>query len=240
MKKVLLICEGDIAKSLINRLIQANIMHSSYDIVYSNDSFLIDIDEKPSSFTFYKFDPTSYSKLSLLTSKTLHDDCLVVYSNKFDTIEIVKNIRKLRPNLYITVYNFWNLEFKDEYIQNFNAISELSNSLMQKLPNIPVLAQNIGLKQGEILEVKVPFGSPYIYRYIGSITQNKFKIVALYRSQKLLLSKPTIIQTIPPCLKKKNWMLCQLLCPPIFTFKWQISSLTITSIHLLKNPSLRR
>jgi hypothetical protein len=193
MKQVLLICEGDVAKALLHRLIISNNTHNHYDIVYSNDAFLIDVDEKPTNFTFYKFDPTSYSKLSLLTSKTMHDDCLIVYSNKFDTIEIIKNIKKLRPTLYITVYNFWNLEFQDTYIQNFNAIRELSNALMQKLPNIPVLAQSIGLRKGEIMEVKIPFGSSYVYRYIGSISQNRFKIVALYRNGILLLSKPTIV-----------------------------------------------
>ena len=43
--------------------------------------------------------------------------------------------------------------------------------MVEKLPNVPVLAQNIGLKQGEIMEIRIPFGSSYAYRYIGSIEQ---------------------------------------------------------------------
>lgn len=192
MKKVLLILDGDVAKALLNRLIQANITHSEYDVVYINDNLIEGI-EKSSNFIFYKFDPTSYSKISLILSKKNHEDCLVVFSNKFDTLEIVSNIKKIKPSLFINVYNMWNLEFDFENLNNFNAISELSNALFQKLPNIPVLAQNVGMKKGEIMEVKIPFGSPYAYRYIGSISQEKFKIVALYRNAKLVLIKPTII-----------------------------------------------
>lgn len=65
--------------------------------------------------------------------------------------------------------------------------------MVEKLPNIPVMAQNIGLKQGEIMEIKIPFGSSYAYRYIGSIEQNEWKIFGLYRNEQLINIKPSLI-----------------------------------------------
>ena len=53
----------------------------------------------------------------------------------------------------------------------YKGIDVLANGMVERLPNVPVLAQNIGLKQGEIMEIKIPFGSSYAYRSIDSIEQ---------------------------------------------------------------------
>ena len=63
----------------------------------------------------------------------------------------------------------------------------LAAHLYDQLPNVPLVAQNVGLGQGEIMEVHVPFGSTYAYRHIGSIVQKKWKIAALYRDEKQIL-----------------------------------------------------
>jgi len=68
--------------------------------------------------------------------------------------------------------------------------------LYDQLPNVPLVAQNVGLGQGEIMEVHVPFGSSYTYRHIGSILQRKWKIAALYRDEKQIL--PTNATMIKP------------------------------------------
>ena len=65
--------------------------------------------------------------------------------------------------------------------------------MVEKLPNVPVLAQNIGLRQGEIMEIRIPFGSSYAYRYIGSIEQKEWKIFGLYRNQKMITIKPSLV-----------------------------------------------
>jgi hypothetical protein len=56
-----------------------------------------------------------------------------------------------------------------------------------------VVAQNIGLRQGEIMEIRIPFGSSYAYRYIGSIEQVEWKIFGLYRNDRLISIKPSLI-----------------------------------------------
>lgn len=191
MKRVLILLDGIIAKGLLNRLVLLDTSHSSYDVVYMNDDVLPEL--KPQNFTFYKFDPTSYSKLKLIMSKVAHNDILVVMSNKDDTLGVIKNISLINPNIHFNVFNQWGLTFDSENIHEYNAVDVLSNGLIERLPGVPVVAQNVGLKQGEIMEVRIPFGSSYAYRYIGSISQKDWKIFALYRNNVLMNVKPTLI-----------------------------------------------
>ncbi|HIP12184.1 MAG TPA: potassium transporter TrkA [Arcobacter sp.] len=191
MKRVLILLDGIVAKVMLKRLIQTDTSHSVYDVVYMNDNIL-DL-QKPQNFTFYKFDPTSFSKLKLVMSKVVHTDALVVMSNRNDTKAVLDNIELINPNLFFSVYNEWNLKFDNIHIQDYNGLDVLANGLIEKLPNVPVTAQNIGLKQGEIMEIKIPFGSSYAYRYIGSISQKEWKIFALYRNGILVNAKPTVV-----------------------------------------------
>jgi len=191
MKNVLVILDGHIAKHLMKRMIDLNNNFNQYDIIYTDDNILED--NLPSNFTLYKFDPTSYSKLSFVLNKVLYQNALVVLSTKEDTIAVIENIRKKYRDLNFNVYDNWDLQLNDKNIQYYRGQDVLSNGLIELLPNIPVFAQNIGLKQGEIMEIKVPFGSTYAYRYIGSIGQKDWRIVALYRNQQLMTVKASLI-----------------------------------------------
>ena len=191
MKKVLVILDGNIAKYLIKRMIALNNNLNQYDIVYIDDSILPK--STPSNFTFYKFDPTSHSKLKFILDNALYQDALVALATKEDTIAVISNIRSKYSDLNFSVYDQWDLELKDKNIKYYRSNDIISNGLVEQLPNIPVFAQNIGLRQGEIMEIKIPFGSTYAYRYIGGIGQKDWKIVAVYRSEKLIPVKPSLI-----------------------------------------------
>ncbi|MEA3497865.1 MAG: potassium transporter TrkA [Campylobacterota bacterium] len=191
MKNVLVILDGQIAKHLVKRMIDLNNNLNQYDIVYTNDNVLpADV---PSNFILYKFDPTSFSKLQFILNKELYQDALIVLNSKEDTLAVIHNIRIKYKNLNFTIYDQWDLELNDKNIQYYKGNDILSNGLVEQLPNIPVFAQNIGNRQGEIMEIKIPFGSTYAYRYVGSIGQKDWKIVALYRNQKLITIKPSLI-----------------------------------------------
>jgi len=190
MKNVLVILDGKIAKHLIKRMIALNNNSNQYDIVYTDDSIICE--QIPSNFTLYKFDPTSYSKLKFILNKVLYQDALVVLSTKEDTLSVIDNIRKIYKDLNFSVYDQWDIDI-DENINYYRSNDIISNGLVEQLPNIPVFAQNIGLRQGEIMEIKVPFGSTYAYRYIGSIAQKDWKIVSLYRNEELIPIKPSLI-----------------------------------------------
>lgn len=191
MKNVLVILDGIVAKKLLDRMVETNTGNNIYDIVYMNDYILPE--HKPSNFTFYKFDPTSQSKLNIVLDKVTHNEALVVLNSKNDTLSVISNIRKHKVNFHFSVYDSWDLDIKDDKIHYYQGNEILANGLLEQLPNIPVLAQNIGLRQGEIMEIKIPFGSSYAYRYIGSIAQKDWKIFALYRNHTLINVKPSLV-----------------------------------------------
>lgn len=191
MKNILVVVDGIVGHKLLNRMVSANTGDNVYDVVYMNEKILPE--KKPSNFTFYQFDPTSMSKMLLVLNKDIHTDVLIVLTTKDETINTIKNIRFEKKNINITIYDNWNIQLNDNYLSRYSGVDVLANGLLEKLPNIPVVAQNIGLRLGEIMEIKIPFGSTYAYRYIGSIEQKEWKIFGLYRNNKLISVKPTII-----------------------------------------------
>lgn len=191
MKKILIILDGIVAKKLMQRIVEANTGENAYDVIYMSDVILPV--QKPSNFTFYKFDPTSKSKLAMVLDKNIHTEVLVVLNSKDEMLSVIKNIREHKQNLQMNVLDYWNINIEDPYVNVYKGIDVLANGMVERLPNIPVVAQNIGLKQGEIMEIRIPFGSSYAYRYVGSIEQKKWKIFALYRNETLITIKPSLV-----------------------------------------------
>lgn len=191
MKKILVILDGIVAKKLMQRIIEANTGDNDYDVIYISDAILPV--QKPSNFTFYKFDPTSKSKLAMVLDKNIHSEVLIALNSKDEMLNVIRNIRDHTKNIQMSVLDYWGIKVNDPLVQVYRGIEVLANGMVEKLPNVPVLAQNIGLKQGEIMEIRVPFGSSYAYRYIGSIEQKQWKIFGLYRNQKMMELKPSIV-----------------------------------------------
>ena len=149
--------------------------------------------QKPSNFTFYKFDPTSNSKLTMVLEKNIHSEVMMALNSKDEMMSVIKNIREYKKNLQITILDYWGINLNDQFISIYKGIEVLANGMVERLPNVPVLAQNIGLKQGEIMEIRVPFGSSYAYRSIASIEQKQWRIFGIYRNQKMLELRPTLV-----------------------------------------------
>ena len=196
MKRILIVADGIVAKHFLHRVVETFVSTNEYTIVTLDRSILPE--KIPSNFIVYEFDPTSYIKLSKIM-KWEFDDIFIVMKNRLDAEGTYQNIRRLDPVTRITFYNKWDIDFsgdlffEDENLININANELIANRLFDFLPNVPVIAQNVGLGQGEIMEVLVPFGSAYVYRHIGTIIQNQWRIVALYRANQLLLPKPSLM-----------------------------------------------
>lgn len=191
MKKILIILDGIVAKKLLQRIVESNTGDNNYDVVYLNDVILPV--QKPSNFTFYKFDPTSNSKLSIVLEKNIYTEVLMALNSKDEMLSVIKNIREYKKNLQITILDYWGININDQFINIYKGIEVLANGMVERLPNVPVLAQNIGLKQGEIMEIRIPFGSSYAYRSIASIEQKQWRIFGIYRNQKMLDLRPTLV-----------------------------------------------
>lgn len=184
MKKILIISDGDIGDNFIKRTIQTYTSENIYYVVQRNAK--IYKDANPKKYKFYEFDATSLYKISNLL-KMEFVEVVIIMDNQLDTEHTIKNIRTIKKQLRIVVLNSWNLTSKDSNIVLINSNEILASRLIDYLPNVPVIAQNVGIGEGEIMEVLVPFGSSFVYRHIGVIEQKKWRIVAIYRNRELLM-----------------------------------------------------
>ncbi|MDQ1263115.1 MAG: uncharacterized protein QG559_116 [Campylobacterota bacterium] len=184
MKKILIIGDGDTFKRFIHRVSQTYTSENMYYVVETKANKHKDIN--PARFKFFEFDPTSFHKLSNLL-KMEFAQVIVVMQKQSDALHTIKNIRVLKKQLRIIVLSKWSFENEDPNVVVINANEILSSRLIDYLPNVPVIAQNVGLGEGEIMEVSVPFGSSFVYRHIGVIEQKEWRIVAIYRNRKLIM-----------------------------------------------------
>jgi len=185
MKKILIVSDGVIGHHFIQRVIGTHTTENRYYIIHP------ETEEKykgynPDRFRFFHFDPTSYYKISAVF-KTDFTQVMLAIENRVELEQTIKNIHILKPTIRIIALDLWNAKSPNDGIEWVNMQEVLALNLMDSLPNIPVLAQNIGLGQGEIMEVIVPFGSSFVYRHIGAIEQNKWQIAAIYRNRQLIL-----------------------------------------------------
>ena len=187
MKKILILTDGETGKHFVERVADTYTSDNIYYVVSMSE---LEIENaKPAQFKFYQFDPTSLHKLSNLL-KMEFIQVVIAMKNSLDVEISIKNIRSVKPQLSIVLLDRWGLEFDDPNVMLVNANDLLANRLLDHLPNVPVIAQNVGMGEGEIMEVLVPFGSSFVYRHLDSIEQNHWKIVAIYRNQRLILPSP--------------------------------------------------
>jgi len=187
MKKILILTDGQTGQRFVERVADTYTSENIYYVVSMNK---LDIpNAKPSQFKFYQFDPTSLHKLANLL-KMEFMQVIIALKNSLDVEISIKNIRSVKSQLRIIALDYWGLEFDDQNIVGVNTNELLSSRLLDYLPNVPVIAQNVGTGEGEIMEVLVPFGSSFVYRHVGALEQNNWKIVAMYRNQRLILPSP--------------------------------------------------
>ena len=188
MKNILLILHGKTSKVFLDRVMNSDLNNKKYHIVHYDDDIVPE--EKPEQFIFYKFDPTSQSKLTSLLERHDYYQVMILLSSKSDVSTTYKNIRSVFQSLQVVLLDSWGLTFQDENLTIVNARDVVSNILSNYLPDLPLAAQNLGLGTGEIMEFKIPFGSPFTYRHISNIEQKRWHIAAIFREHKLILPTP--------------------------------------------------
>ena len=192
MKKILIITDGAVGEHFIQRTLETYTSENIYYIVQMKEKVYEDVN--PARFKFYEFDPTSLYKLANLL-KMEFVQVFIAMDNLVDIENTIKNIRTIKKQLRVIVLNQWDLENEDPNVVLINSNEILASRLLDYLPNVPVIAQNVGTGEGEIMEVLVPFGSSFVYKHIGVIEQKNWRIVAIYRNRKLLMpSRRRMIQ----------------------------------------------
>lgn len=197
MKNILILASGSIAKHFIVWVSKNRVAENRYYVTcYKADT-------KPekigTNITMIDADPTSFSKFKSIMEETRFSNIFIVMEDLEDARYVLKNLALIKSKIRIILVNQWDdpeIGKDQENISIINTNELMAAHLYDHLPNVPLVAQNVGLGQGEIMEVHVPFGSAYAYRHIGSILQRKWKIAALYRDGKQML--PTNATMIRP------------------------------------------
>ncbi len=187
MKKILLIADGAIGAHFIDRVIATYTSENIYYVIEPKERE--HPNANPKQFKFFAFDPTSSHKLTnILKMEFLQ--VIITMQSKTDVEYTVKNIRAFKKLLRIIVLDQFNTQDEDQYTHYINSNELLASRMIDFLPNVPVIAQNVGKGEGEIMEVLVPFASTFVYRHIGVIEQKNWRIVAIYRNNELKLPTP--------------------------------------------------
>ena len=190
MKKILIIADGILAKQFLEKVMETEAGENSYTVVTYKEETLPK--KRPENFKFFEFDPTSFDKLSVILNEQFFQ-VMIIMSNELDVTSSYHNIRRVDNKVRIVIMDRWGLKFEDKRLLMLNSREILASRFTDHLPNTPIVAQNIGLGIGEIMEVSIPVGSSYAYRHLASIEQSKWKIAAVYRSNTLILPRPTLM-----------------------------------------------
>ncbi|WP_300790927.1 TrkA C-terminal domain-containing protein [Helicobacter sp. UBA3407] len=186
MRKVLLILDGIVAKEFLSILMAKHLDKNTYIFVSLDKNLLPQ--NLPQDHEYFSFDPSSPNKLrEILTAQIT--DCYIITDKAEEREIIYHTLRSYSKTLQISILGEIPLQGNDKQLLMISEALVLSGKLFEKFPNVPRTAKYIGLGQGEIMQISVPFGSPYAYRSVGVIKQKKWKIVAIYRSEELILPK---------------------------------------------------
>lgn len=184
MKKILIISDSTIGRHFIQRAIDTFTKDNIYYVIQPKAAVF---ENAPlSRFKFFEFDPTSLYKLSNVL-KMEFSQVFIAMQNSVDIEVTIANIRVSKKRLRIILVDQWALKIEDSNVVQINTNEILASQMFDYLPNVPVIAQNVGLGEGEIMEVLVPFGSSFVYRHVGVIEQKNWRIVGIYRDGKLIL-----------------------------------------------------
>lgn len=188
MKNILILADGSIARHFIQWLSSKRVADNKYTVISYTPGALPE--KMGKHISHLELDPTSFAKMQHVLNEVRYSDIFIVMQNKEDAVYSLKNIRMIDATVRTIFVNLWDdneVARDEENVTVVNTDELMATHLYDYLPNVPVVAQNVGLGSGEIMEVHIPFGSTYAFRHVGSILQRKWKIAAIYRDEKLIL-----------------------------------------------------
>ncbi|CAA6822685.1 MAG: TrkA domain protein [uncultured Sulfurovum sp.] len=197
MKNILILASGTTAKHFMEWIGKKRVAENNYYVTCYTSGTTPEVMGK--NITLIDADPTSYSKLSRIMNEVYYNAVFIIMEDKTDAQYALKNLKLIDNHIRIVLLNQWDDKNIGQEQSNVTLIHKdelMAAHLYDHLPNVPLVAQNVGLGHGEIMEILIPFGSSYAYRHVGSIVQRKWNIVAIYRDQKQIL--PTASTMIRP------------------------------------------
>ncbi len=196
MQNILILADGHYAERFLARIAKRRVGKNHYVVVTPRP--LESMETFASEYELHLFDPTSALKLSKLLYTHTFDSVFILMNSDEEVRACWDNVRAASESIEIILLDQWGAfsVLEESATHVVDAAQLIANRLYDHLPNVPVVAQNVGLAQGEIMEVMVPYGSPFAYRHVGSIAQVKWRIAAVYREGRQIL--PTHATMIRP------------------------------------------
>ncbi len=186
MAHILIIANGKISQKFIDTIEEKNLREHNYTVIVKDNN---QVKKSSSNINYIVLDATSLFRLKSVCKANKYKTLFIIVEDMKESKVIYKNVRTINKKIRIVALDTKESlkEIRDSYLYIVDVNTIISNRLYDFLPNVPVTAQTIGLNEGEIMEISIPFSSTYAFRHIGSIQQVKWKIVALYRDEKLIL-----------------------------------------------------
>ena len=191
MKNVLILANGKMAKHFVQWIGKSRIDTNEYYITClgGKKECVVPMTD---NIHFIDADPTSYLRVKNIIEERQFTTIFVIMSERKEAEYAYRNVRMVTPKNFVVFVTKWDdLIIDDDNLTIVDVNELLAGSLYEKLPNVPIIAKNIGLGKGEIMEVLVPFGSSFAYRHVGAISHRKWKIVAIYRKEKQIFVNNT-------------------------------------------------
>ena len=184
MKNVLILASGAMAKHFVKWVGTSRIDTNQYYITCSHKEFE-ESNPTVDNIKYIEVDPTSYMRVKNIMEDKNFVTIFIVMEDRQEAEYAYKNIRMITARSLIVFVSKWHdINFDDDNLSILNINEIVASILYEKLPNVPIIAKNIGLGKGEIMEILVPFGSSFAYKHVGTMGHRKWKIVAIYRKRK--------------------------------------------------------
>ena len=149
MKNVLILANGDMAKHFVKWLGKSRIYSNQYYINCCEEDKEC-LTKTIDNITYIDIDPTSYLRVKTLLEEIEFSTIFIVLEDKLDSKFTYKNIRFIDKKIFIVFVSKWeDMSFDDENLNLLNINEVMASSLYEKLPNVPLIAKNIGLGKGE-------------------------------------------------------------------------------------------
>jgi len=195
MKNVLILASGEMARHFVGWVGKSRIDTNHYYITCKREEVESEKREVD-NITYLDIDPTSYMRVRDIMDNKNFVTIFIIMQERKEAEYAYKNVRMITARDLIVFVSSWrDMLFDDDNLNIVNVHELVASNLYEKLPNVPIIAKNIGLGQGEIMEILIPFGSSFAYKHVGAIGHRKWKIVALYRKEKqLFVNNATMLQ----------------------------------------------
>jgi len=193
MKNVLILASGEMARHFVGWVGKSRIDTNQYYITCKKEEVESEMREAD-NIHYLDIDPTSFMRVRDLMDEKSFATIFIVMEQRKEAEYAYKNVRMITARDLIVFVSSWHdMVFDDDNLNIINVNELVASNLYEKLPNVPIVAKNIGLGKGEIMEILIPFGSSFAYKHVGALGHRKWKIIALYRKEKQIFVNNSIM-----------------------------------------------